>query len=299
MATTSGTESLSTQSNQTSEKQTPEKLSPEKQTSERALCEQVLALIPAFALGATDPEETLFVQAGLARCPQAVAALAEYTELSEHLSLGVAPIAPPDGLADRLQLALGHQSQEAQTSARERQPLIADPPPWLARLWRSPGFGFAAAALALALLLLSNVYWESRYNELESQHLILQRQFQEQTTLVARLRAGHFQRLEMAAAAGGGPTTHAMVMYDPTATQALLYAEDFPPLPAGQVYQLWLIQGENRTNGGLFQVDADGFGVLVIDAPEPLRSYERMGITPEPEGGSPGPTAPPVVTGAF
>lgn len=284
MTITAGKESNSPQSNQ---------------TSETELCERVLALVPAFALGATDPEDTLFVQTGLTRCPQAVAALAEYSELVERMTLGVTPIAPPDHVAERLQLALGQQAETPLTSSVDRKRAAPGRPGLLDWLWRSPAPGFAAAALALLLLLLSNFYWGSRYNELETQHVVLQRQFQEQTTLVARLRAGHFQRLEMAAAAGGGPSSHAMVMYDPTATQALLYAEDFPPLPAGQVYQLWLIQGETRTNGGLFQVDEDGFGVLVIDAPQPIRNYERMGITPEPEGGSPGPTAPPVVLGAF
>lgn len=273
--------------------------SPSNTPTGQELCPQAQALIPACALGATDPDDTLVVQAGLARCPEAADALAEYTALVEEMLHSVAPVAPPEHLAGRLLAALNAPSAAA--NADSPRPATANRQTGGSRawLWRSPASALVAAALCLLLLLLSNVFWANRYNQLQAQHASLQRQFQEQTTIIARLRAGHFQRMEMAAAAGGDPTSHAMVMYDPAATQALLYAEDFPLLPAGQVYQLWLIQGETRTNGGLFTVDADGFGVLVIDAPQPLRSYERMGITPEPEGGSPGPTAPPIVTGAF
>jgi len=263
---------------------------------DRELCHQVLALIPAYALGAADPEEVLLVQKGLARCPEAAAALAGYTGLAEQMLFSAPPVAAPDHLADRLQAALSAQASPAPVRVvpqkRQRSPLN-----WS---WPSPALGFAAMALALLLLIASNFYWNNRFHELARQQAILQRQWQEQTTLVALLRAGHMQRLELATAGDGArPAARAVVMYEPNAPQALLYAEDFPSLAPGQTYQLWLIQGETRTSGGLFQVDAAGYGLLLIDAPQKLGSYDRLGVTPEPAGGSPGPTAPPVVTGAF
>ena len=258
------------------------------------LCAQVLALIPAYALHATDPEESHFVQAGLARCPQAAAALAEYTEMAEQMLLAAPPVAAPPHLARRLESALAAPALAAappQTSRRSgRNPI---------RHFFTPARSLAAAALLLAALLLSNFLWNSRYTELSLAHDALQRQMQEQTTLAAYLRDGQMQRVELAAAAGGLPDSRALVMYQPTAQQALLVAEGFPPLAGDQVYQLWLIQGETRFSGGLFRVDEKGRGLLLIDAPEALEQYDRMGITPEPAGGSPGPTAPPVVAGAF
>ncbi len=141
--------------------------------------------------------------------------------------------------------------------------------------------------------------WSNRYDDLAAQQSLLQRQLQEQTMLVTFLRAGRLDRLELATATGGLPESRAVLMYQPESPQALLYAEGFPPLSADQVYQLWLVQGETRISGGLFQVDANGYGLLYIDAPLGLGSYDRMGVTPEPAGGSPGPTAPAVVRGAF
>ena len=80
---------------------------------------------------------------------------------------------------------------------------------------------------------------------------------------------------------------------------ALLSARDLPPLSQGMAYQLWLRRGEYRISGGVFKVDESGSGMLIFTTTEPIGTFEAMGITPEPEGGSEGPTAPPVVTGAI
>lgn len=262
-------------------------------------CTQVLALIPAFALGATDPEETRLVQAGLARCPDAALALADYAEMAEQMLFSAPQVAAPEHLAQRLQAALSPQSAPPAPS-RTSKPVEGKPKGWgLSRLWTFPSLGFAAAALALLLLITSNLYWANRYNDLAAQQSLLQRQLQEQTTLVTFLRAGQIERRELASATGGLPESRAILMYQSESQQALLFAEGLPPLSADQVYQLWLVQGETRISGGLFQVDSNGYGLLLIDAPLGLGSYDRMGVTPEPAGGSPGPTAPAVVRGSF
>ena len=284
MAMTPGTEPSSAQPNQN----TP-----------GDFCAQVLALISASALGATDPEETRLVQGGLARCPDAAVALADYTEMAEQMLFSAPQVVAPDRLAQRLQAALSLQSAPVSASASRRFVQEERKRLWLGRLWRFPSLGFAAADLALLLLVTSNLYWANRYNDLATQQSLLQRQLQEQTTLVTFLRAGHLERLELATATGGLPESRAILMYQPTSQQALLYAEGFPPLSADQVYQLWLVQGETSISGGLFQVDSAGYGLLLIDAPQGLGNYERMGVTPEPAGGSPGPTAPAVVRGSF
>jgi hypothetical protein len=78
---------------------------------------------------------------------------------------------------------------------------------------------------------------------------------------------------------------------------AVLIVQDLPPLPSDRVYQLWLLRDSTRDNGGIFQVDAQGFGMLLIHAPHPLTDYRAAGITQEPTGGSPGPTSPRLIGG--
>jgi anti-sigma-K factor RskA len=76
-----------------------------------------------------------------------------------------------------------------------------------------------------------------------------------------------------------------------------LVVDGLPPLDAGHQYQLWLIRDGQRTSGGLLTVNAHGYGVLEISAPEPLVRYPSLGVTIEPMGGSPGPTGEKVLGG--
>jgi anti-sigma-K factor RskA len=61
------------------------------------------------------------------------------------------------------------------------------------------------------------------------------------------------------------------------------------PLQAGEGYQLWLIRGDTRTNGGYFEPEPDGKCVLMVSAPMPLEEFDAFGITNEQRGGSPAP----------
>lgn len=79
----------------------------------------------------------------------------------------------------------------------------------------------------------------------------------------------------------------------------ILQASDFPPLEPDMTYQLWLIKDGQRTSGGLFTVSDIGSGTLIFTPPDTLDAFDGMGITPEPAGGSSGPTAPPIVTGTL
>jgi anti-sigma-K factor RskA len=82
-----------------------------------------------------------------------------------------------------------------------------------------------------------------------------------------------------------------------TTPEAVLIVLDLPPLQPHRAYQLWLLRDGARDNGGVFQVDDRGFGILRIQAPMPFATYRAAGITEEPSGGSPGPTSPRVIGG--
>jgi len=76
----------------------------------------------------------------------------------------------------------------------------------------------------------------------------------------------------------------------------VLIVQDLPLLQRDRTYQLWLGWGDRqRDNGGVFRVDEQGFGLLRLTAPQPFTAYQRVGITEEPAGGSPGPTSPRVI----
>ena len=74
-----------------------------------------------------------------------------------------------------------------------------------------------------------------------------------------------------------------------------LVVDHLEPLPPGQQYQLWLING-GRISGGVFDVGEDGYGSLTVRAPNPLDSY-TFGVTIEPPAAA-WPTGPRVLASA-
>lgn len=105
-------------------------------------CDSLRDLLPAYSIGATDPEETAMLQAKLKECPELAAELDHYAQVSAALAQAVPVHNPPPEL-------LGNLLQ----AARQSQPL---------RRWR---FSWAALAACLALLLVvSNLFWAVRLN---------------------------------------------------------------------------------------------------------------------------------------
>jgi len=63
---------------------------------------------------------------------------------------------------------------------------------------------------------------------------------------------------------------------------------------------VWLTRaGAAPRSAGLFTVDEAGSGALVFETAEPVESFNRVGVTAEPAGGSPGPTSAPIVRVEF
>jgi anti-sigma-K factor RskA len=87
-----------------------------------------------------------------------------------------------------------------------------------------------------------------------------------------------------------------VLLLKPAEPNAVLIVQNLPPLAQDRAYQLWLGWGDRqRDNGGVFRVDAQGFGMISVTAQRPFTAYQRVGITEEPAGGSPGPTSPRVI----
>jgi anti-sigma-K factor RskA len=97
--------------------------------------------------------------------------------------------------------------------------------------------------------------------------------------------------------ADAAPNARGFIYLDPSAESALLVAYRLPPLAPDRAYQLWLVSDGQRISGGVFKVDADGYGWLKVRAPQTMAAYQRAGITVEPSGGSPGPTGARVLGG--
>ena len=70
------------------------------------------------------------------------------------------------------------------------------------------------------------------------------------------------------------PQAVAQLFFQPGETQAGLVVSGLPPLPENRAYQLWFVHpDETRYDGGVFNVDAGGQAMVVIDAPCRLRPW--------------------------
>ena len=78
-----------------------------------------------------------------------------------------------------------------------------------------------------------------------------------------------------------------------------LVVDGLAVLDADHQYQLWLIKDGQRTSGGVFSVDDEGYAVLWVSAPASLSSFDAVGVTVEPAGGSPSPTGEKVLGGTL
>ncbi len=225
-------------------------------------------LLPAYALGCLDQDESLLVSEHLAECAACRAELRVYQTVAEQLALAAPDAAPPARLKRQLMARV----------QPSRPPLDSAPrASWrqqLTRLWQraAPAWGVVSLLLILALA------WQ---------------QVNEEKTEPAGLRVVALTGTSMAPDASG------TLVMSRDGEYGTLIVDGLPPLDEAHQYQLWLIQNGQRTSGGVFSVNPDGYGALRISSPAPLFSYPSFGITIEPAGGSPGPTGDKVLGGTL
>ncbi len=254
------------------------------------MCAQITELLPEYVLGALPPAEASDVQAHVAWCTDCRAALADYEAVTDGLLYAVPQVTAPARLeADlrrRIRPADVAIKPPARLGWRERWAGLFQPP------WR---YVTIVAMAAVVLLVVTNVYWLGALNQLQAQQASLAQRVEAQQLALNLLAAGG----RSVALQGDAPNlqvTGAFV-YAPDQHEAVLMVEGLPRLPPDRTYQLWLTYEDRRDSGGLFTVDAQGQGTLIVRVSGPLKNYDGCGVTVEPLGGSATPTTPRVIGG--
>jgi hypothetical protein len=252
-------------------------------------CDSVRALIPEYAFGLSDAAEIRLVEANLANCADAASDLNAFRQIQVEMRASVAQIEPPAQLRERLMTAI------------EKPALAADP----RAVRRRISAAWLLAAAALLALILTNVYWANRVDDLNRQ----------QSQLVAELSAQQNKAFVLTSTTnlrwvrlpapqpvsqnvgGGGPTPVAFMMWNATSDTGLLYVTGLPKLQSGMTYQLWLTRGEALVSAGTFHVDDQGKGSLLFFISRPVDWYTWARITAEPDNGSQAPSSSVIVVG--
>jgi hypothetical protein len=253
----------------------------------------LLALIPAYSIGATDAEETRFVEVNLAVYPDAAAELDRYRLMSEGLLHSAEPMSPPSALRGKIVSAIAGNNA-AKTSGEGFGSQVVQF--MNLRRW---SLSKMVAAAAILMLVASNVFWWNQVQDARQDKDDVAMQLEEREVFLAALsNASNSRWVELSTAdTEGAANAAAAVIWEPSSQRALLYAQGFPQLEPDMAYQLWLIQGDERISAGVFQVNFSGNGTFVFTVPDSLDNFDALGITPEPAAGSPAPTGNPVVFG--
>jgi anti-sigma-K factor RskA len=248
-------------------------------------------LLVAYALGALEPEEMERVGRLLEERPELRALLAELRATADLLPYGLPEAAPPSELRARvLDHAVGRTARPAPAPDLGRR----------LRGWLYALGGLAAASLAALALALGQL-GGLRAELAQAQQQLAQAQ-QQLAVAERRVAALDGERSALAQAAAGaveigrleGEAGAATVLRSEAGE--LLVAARLPALAPDQVYQLWLIAGDGAPqSGGVFTVDASGFGVIALGPGAP--AGVTLAVTAEPAPGSPGPTSTPLVAG--
>ncbi len=250
-------------------------------------CSALIELMPEYAFGLTDDDQARLIEAKLAHCPEAAQRLDDFRRLQEEMRASVPQYELPSELGSRLMAAV----------AAAPAPVAAPVPAVLPKPRRRGRWAWAIAAAAVFTLVITNVYWLLRVDDLtQTQNLLSALLSAQPNAFVVTNTTGlHWVRLASTQDQG---TASAFMMWNSQSKTGLLYARNFPALEPGKIYHLWLTRGDQLVFAGVFRVDDQGDGALLFSSPEPIDDFTWARVTAETQGStSATPTGTPLVTG--
>jgi Anti-sigma-K factor rskA len=256
------------------------------------LCDDIQPWLAAYALG--DAEEGAAAQAHLAVCLRCQHDLREYRLVAGMLPFSVPEAMPQPELREQVIAAVKRQVAESISAPLPAQ--LAVPSTRARNLGRRRSFWAVLAFAALALVL---VGWNiSLQRELDSQTAIVAQSRQNWQTMIVLLDDAELAKYAVTADPAPAPgeyPAHGRFWASPQVSVACLVLQGLPDLPADQVYQVWLVRGNQQVSGGTFQA-RNGKAWAFVHPREPITGYSEMFVTVEPSGGNTWPGGPRVVS---
>jgi anti-sigma-K factor RskA len=253
-----------------------------------------------YAMGALSAAEMEPIKAHLlvcARCTeevrQSTLALAAYAQTTPEVDL-------PAGARDRF---LSRLPQTPQTQAFA--PVQPRKPAFSWRIFFGSGAASWSTALAGAMAVtLLLVGMDDLSKRAEIGPLVRQAQrgaldSAQLAQMMDLLTSPQAQKVALHPGPVTAPPPEGRVVYAAGTGKLLLTASNLHPLPAGKVYELWILQpgGKKPLPAGTFAPDRNGYATMILaDAPQGI-TVQGFGVTIENAGGSETPTLPIVLSG--
>lgn len=227
--------------------------------------EELLDLIPAYAIGGLDADDLAAFETWLEQDAEALTLLDEYRAAADHLVM-LAPLRPAPGhlQADLRQRLAASQHAEATQIRR----LANQRTRWL-----------LAAALAAVVILGIMLVWAAMTGDEDSAA------GPDKLFADLKSRPGTSEYAVVPGDVSNDVWGKMLVASD--GKQAVLCVWDLPAIGNDETFQMWLIGSDGaRTSGGLFRTSQN---VVYLHVPfeRPIAAYQGVGVSLEPAGGSP------------
>ena len=271
-------------------------------------------LAGAYALNALGAEEKAEFEKYLAESDAARVEAAELGATALALGLAAEPVQPSEGLKASIMARLAGTPQLPPVSLPEAAAAEAAPPapapaaPAAAsapvavpgdatsdatavpsraadrarRRWFQSPTGMLVAAAAAVALFVGGTFVGQALNANQFE--------QQQASSLAEINAAPDAQRASTTTSDGHPAT--LVWSGELGLSALLI-DDLPALPADKDYQLWYMNDAGAFSAGTF--DSTGTGTVWRVLEGTMKAGDQVGLTVEPDGGSPEPTSEPIV----
>jgi anti-sigma-K factor RskA len=250
-------------------------------------------LTGSYAVDALPPDELDEFERHLTHCGSCASEVRGLRETAARLALSVAEQPPAQmraqvlAAAERIRqlppITSERPSRGAPRSIRSARSARAARRVWIPRI----SVVAAAASVALAVVFgVSQSNTSSRLSTLENQ-LSAARVHNQQVDSV--LAQGDLRLVSNKTSVGGSVSA----IVSPRAARLVVVTSGLPALPAGKVYELWLLGPSVAQPSGLLTAAQHGRTVPVV-ATGYVKGY-KLGVTVEPAGGTLKPTTTPIV----
>ena len=248
---------------------------------------QIEELLPFYALDALIDEERELVESYLAEHPEARMKVEEMGSTVSSLPYAIPPVEPSNRTKQALmaRIAADERTRASKAGQPSRPRLMR-----LENIFQAFSLGVAAIAIVWAVIL--NIQLSKLQNQVSSLDDALIAQANSLEQINAKLPQAPPSGVVTISLSGttSRPYAHGQLISDPNSHSAILVIAGLATLEPGKTYQVWLIDAGVPVSAGLLTVDANGQSVFILTAESALSSFNSIGISIEPEGGSEQPT---------
>jgi hypothetical protein len=265
-----------------------------------------------YTLGVMDPGEAEQFALSLAECRQHVHLAQQYEQTMGWIGAVAKAVEPPAGHQARLMSLIGSTPQAK--AGAPTAPVSIDAPETAVRQERAqvpstagaiepiagPEAGLKVVDLAAYRERRRNVFLGAMGAIAAALILVVGLSLLLGQNNTLRIPAG-YQVVQLAPETGF-EKANAVVLYDPTKNEATLMGTGFPQVPAGKVYELWVLPAQANAapdQAGTFVPDAAGTSQHSAQAPRTVGTYVGFAVTLEDAPGVPVAKGPLVMKGTF